>query len=324
MRGNEIQQYAKQVVVKKIAPNVTVAVAQKSGFVFKAKVGKKQKLFDIASVTKMVFTTPMYVKAVGDGHVKLSDPVDKYLPFFKKHPIGKIKIIKLLNQTSGLIWWRPFYKRLNKYPAAERKYIMVKEFFKEKPHGAKVEYSDLNFILLGWILESVYQMPLDLIFKKHIARPLGLKNTKFNTGKVNDQNCLALGGVTGHAGLFSNIDDMIKIGAEFLNALEGRSKLGMKKNVLKKFAKTSVKGWGLGFMKPSKPISTGGRNISLNSFGFPGFTGPSLWIDMKRKGFAVVLATRKNPSHKNKKFAPYRVLLNDLLWEIMDEETGKK
>ncbi|MBK9293990.1 MAG: serine hydrolase [Oligoflexia bacterium] len=321
MRNKKIKDLAREVVYKKIAPHVSVIAVKNKKIILKISVGKKQNIFDVASVTKIIFTTPIIIKLVSEKKLNLNQTVERYLNIFKKHKIGKIKIKSLLNQTSGLVWWRPFFKRLNKYPLKERKFILVKEFFKENTlKTLKPVYSDLNFILLGWVIESIYNDNLENIFKKHIAESLKLRNTKFKVKNVNDQNCQSMGGVSSHAGLFSSQNDMVKIGNEYLSALKGKSKLKMKKQILLKFIKKSKPGWGLGVMKPSRPISTGGTKISLNSFGFPGFTGPSLWIDVKREAFVVIMAERNKPSHKNKRFAPYRVRLHDLAWELVDEK----
>lgn len=132
-----------------------------------------------------------------------------------------------------------------------------------------------------------------------------------------------MGGVSGHAGLFSTGGDVTKMGQEFLNLYIGKGSF-VKASTLRKFVKRAVppkKGdWGLGFTLPSRPVSTAGTKVSLKAFGHVGYTGTSLWIDPTRKSVVTILSNGTYPTYTNEKFKYLRRELHDLVWEIIDDQ----
>ncbi len=328
-----------------------INISDKNKTLFQKSYGSRNyHYFDLASITKFFVTTPVIMLLVQDKKLSLDSHVGNYLKMFDHHPIGKIKIKNLLNQTSGLEWWKPFYKTLLKVPSLEREYQLKKLFLLERlKNKSQAVYSDLNFILLKWVIEEVTHTPLDLIFETRIATPLDLSETFFiRSGKipgaksknkfaptektkergivqgiVNDDNAWSFGGVSGHAGLFSTLDETSKMAREFLKIYAGESSL-INKTIFRSFAKRAIAkrngDWALGFMIPSRPMSTGGSKISTESFGFPGFTGPSVWIDTKRGVAITILANRTYPKRDNARFAPVRREIHDIIWESLDDK----
>lgn len=345
---NNLNKIAEGAVKAKHAQSIQIKV-QAPGYKLTQKHGKKYKYFDIASLTKAVFTVPVLIQLFQEKKFSPDKKVSLYLPAFEKSPIGNLPVRKLLDQTSGLVWWRPFYKKLFKLKPFQKpvalKEMLLKEKLKKNP---KAVYSDLNFIILGQIISTIEKMPLDQVFHKRIAKPLKLKNTFFIDlhgkkkvnkalfapternfrgtiqGEVHDENTASFGGISSHAGLFSTLDETTKMAEELLKAQLGKSRM-YRKSAFKKFTKRAIpktKGdWALGFMIPSKPVSTGGTKISLQSFGFTGFTGTSIWIDTKRKAVVVILSNRTYPTRKNESFRQTRRELHDAIWTLID---GKK
>jgi CubicO group peptidase (beta-lactamase class C family) len=150
-----------------IYSSLQIAVSHKNVSVLKIKLGQNYLYFDLASVTKMVVTTPLIVRAIKDKKISLNSHLGAIVHGFCKGPVAKLKISSLLDQTSGLVWWRPYFKALQKFPLTERSYILKKTLAKERMKSSgKCVYSDLNFIFLQWVLEEVYQAPLDILFKR--------------------------------------------------------------------------------------------------------------------------------------------------------------
>lgn len=324
---SKVDKVINQALKDKATESCQINIWHNGKIVFEKKYGKKYQFFDLASLTKAVFTTPVIIQLVKKKEISLAAPVERYLPYFKNRHIGKVKIRSLLDQTSGLDWWKPFYKSILKKKNPDVKAELMRMLSKEKPKkNSKCVYSDLNFILLGFIIEEVTGKPLDKVFKNTTGKKL--KNTGFNLkrskklfapteknyrgvvrGQVHDDNAYSFGGVSGHAGLFSNLKETSQMAESLLK-------------VNKKFTKRAVpksKGdWALGFVIPSRPISTGGSKISDQSFGFTGFTGPSIWIDRKRNTIVTILANRTYPSRKNRKYVEVRRHIHDAVWESID------
>jgi CubicO group peptidase (beta-lactamase class C family) len=227
----------------------------------------------------------------------------------------------------------------------------------EMPPGAREIYSDLGFILLGSILERASGLSLDRLFQEELTEPLGLPHvgyrridgpqggvagaeeiiaateycnwrTRVLIGEVHDENCHLLGGVAGHAGLFSTSDDLDRIAAELFEASCGRSGLfsaPSMKTFFERQGSPAQGTWALGWDTPSEEDSTAGRYYSKNSFGHNGFTGTSLWMDFERNISVVFLTNRVHPSRENTAIRGLRPQVHDAVFEemLLDEE-GRK
>ncbi len=328
--------------------SLQIQVTRKNKLLFKKKYGHQYKFFDLASLTKIFVTTPLIMKLIDENLIALGDKLESHLPFFKGTSLGAIQVIRLLNHSSGVIWWRPFYKILNKLPFELRKPSLQKMLRGERLSKiGQCVYSDLDMMILGWVIEDKFQMNLNEAYDLNFVRPLGLKDTFFvfneqiskaqnikqfaPTGRegktvirgiVHDQNARALGGVSGNSGLFSTPDETSKIAQIYFQTLKGKKNPVFSQKTMKKFSKRSVTkragDWALGFSIPSRPVSSGGKKISKEAFGHTGFTGTSVWIDPVRETVVTVLSNRTYPSAKDERFLQLRRDIHDAVWEMID------
>lgn len=288
-------------------------------------------LFDMASLTKVMSTTMTALKLLECGKLSLQDTLDFY---FSDVPKDKkdITILQLMTHTSGLKADMPLYKLGIKPKDAVNK--ILESELQLKP-GTNVVYSCLGYILLGKILESLACEPLDALSKKYVFDPLKMYNTGYNPksqnvasteyseeingclkGVVHDENARFLGGVSGNAGVFSDIADMNRF-AEML------SNGGIYKNIdylCENTFRASVKNYtdgmnehrGLGFSLKDNRIHPAGDLFSLGSYGHTGFTGTSLWIDRETGFYVICITNRVHPSRENSRIIRFRRLLHNL------------
>jgi CubicO group peptidase (beta-lactamase class C family) len=302
--------------------------------------GKEFRYYDVGSMTKIMVTTFLCMKLFEERKLKLQSPIKEYLGFLRDSKVGGILIKDCLRHFSGLTAWKPFYEKSHDVST-------LKELFrKEKVKAKKLSvYSDLDFILLGWVVEEIMGMSLSEAAALYIFKPLGLDDTFFTPkkyfksakdfaptevsktrglvqGEVFDGNAWSMGGVGGHAGLFSTAKDVNHMGRWFLDAYNGKKSTVLKSRTLRAFIKRALpknKGdWGLGFTLPSHPISTAGTKVSSLAFGHVGFTGTSLWVDPKRRAVVTILSNGSYPNGSNLNFKLMRRELHDQIWEKID------
>ncbi len=268
-------------------------------------------LFDLASLTKVVATTPAAMRLVEAGRLQLREPVQRYLPEFTGQGKQDVTIAHLLYHTSGLRAYLPLHQRSADSAGASR---LVLEEPLRWPPGTRTEYSDLNAILLGWIIERVSGRPLDEFAQAELFQPLGMAQTRFRLprsvwkraapvgvwrgtpvgGTVHDQNAARLGGVAGHAGLFSTGRDVARCAQFLLNygrAADCRPIL--RPETVELFSRRVGTNRSLGFeMEDTTTADNSGRRLSRRAFGHTGFTGTSLWLDPEQDVFVIVLTNR--------------------------------
>ncbi len=320
-------------------------------------------VFDIASLTKALLTTTLVMQFVGSGQLSVDRKVSRILQSFSSQGKDKMTVHHLLNHSSGYPAIIPFYKELAKLDKGERAGIMTSrgavdyvynEIVRgriEHPSGTVVKYSDVGFILLGHILEVVSgAQPLDKLFQKYIATPLGLRSMGFVDlskvkrrglapitdiiaptadcpwrkrilcGEVHDDNAWAMGGVAAHAGLFSTALDVHTVASALIESFHGRSDF-VNQKVVKQFwaLDHAVAGstWALGWDTPSAEGSSAGKYFSEGSVGHLGFTGCSLWIDPSRELDVVLLTNRIHPSTENNLIKEFRPKIHDLVMEAL-------
>jgi len=218
--------------------------------------------------------------------------------------------------------------------------------------GSSVTYSDIGYLLLGQWLERASGRPLDQLFAEQIATPLGLRNTGFMRvaggstakrppdlehiaptdlcpwrgrvlrGEVQDENAFAMGGVAGHAGLFSTAIEVHQLVFPFVRSFESNDGLFARDLVDECFAGPGsvVEGstWSLGWDTPTPGASSAGTHISARSFGHLGFTGTSVWIDFDRGVHVVMLTNRVHPDKENAKIRLMRPRVHDAVFEALD------
>ena len=270
-------------------------------------------IFDIASVTKCVATTTAVMQLVEAGRVRLNDPVTAYLPEFDQNGKNQITVRELLTHYSGLI---PDLEIKSAWKGRDTGYKMIMESKLYNTPGTRFVYSDLNFATLAYIVEKVSGEPFEQYTAKHIFEPLGMKNSRFlpptdwdariapteydENGKmlrgvVHDPTTRRMGGVAGHAGLFSTADDL-SLFAESL--LSGKSVLGpaiITKMSTPQQPAMAASLRGLGWDIDS-PFSTNrGEFFPIGSFGHTGFTGTSLWIDPVTHTYVILLTNAVHP-----------------------------
>lgn len=304
-------------------------------------------MYDLASLTKVIATTTATMICYDRGLFKLDDKVAKYLPKFGVNGKEKVTIRNLLVHDSGLRPDIPSYRAFDSVKNKEQGVMNV--IFNDTlvyPTGSKMVYSDLNFILMGKIIEKVTGMPLDKFCEKNIFKPLGMKNTMFNPpdslvyriaptendtywrhrqirGTVHDETSQLLGGVAGHAGLFSTAGDIAKLLQMLLQKGVYHGKRYIKASTVEMFVKkqsdlsSRALGWDTKSLPPA--YSSAGHLFSNISYGHTGFTGTSVWTDPTRNLFVVFLTNRVYPTRKNEKIRKVRPEVHDAVIRAIEK-----
>ncbi len=336
-------------IEEKVFPAASLLVASRGDIVYRKNFGQANEtmIFDIASLTKPIVTTSLSLLAVREKGLSLNSQAVRYVPAFEAYDKSKITIRHLLKHTSGLPAWRPYFQDVAKeHPdlvgkrESRRLYVpKLSEEPLEMPVAYQRIYSDLGFILLGILLEDFFQAPLDRLFAEKIATPLDLKDTFFlpvenrekkaaerfapteNSewrkqvirGEVHDDNAYTLGGVAGHAGLFSTVDDLHR----FLTAVEQAVDRGhplFPQELTLDFLGPTVK-FKLGWDVPSAQKSQAGKYLSKNTIGHLGYTGCSFWADLDQNFHIILLTNRVHPSSKNEAIKEFRPKIHDVVYE---------
>jgi CubicO group peptidase (beta-lactamase class C family) len=313
-------------------------------------------IFDLSSLTKPIATTTAIMLLLQKKLLSLTDRVQDYLPRFRGKGKERVTLSHLLTHNSGLPSWKPYYKAIiqnHSINFARGKSFIVNQVLEEEliyEPGQKILYSDLGFILLGVIIEHITQESLDTFCQRNIFYPLGLSNTFFINlknkyrdnrvaptrfaatehcpwrgrvlrGEVQDENAFAMGGVAGHAGLFSNAQDIYQFAQTMLSCYRGKNDF-ISQNIVQTFFLPQVDGSGatraLGWDIPSVQNSSAGKYFSSHSIGHLGFTGTSLWIDLEREIILVLLTNRVHPDRANENIKHYRPLIHNLIMEGID------
>lgn len=311
-----------ELFVGNVTPGIKVQAFLKGSKILDLEMGEVYPYYDLASLTKVIFTTTLMMNVYKDQPRILEDKVLKYLDWFLK---PSISVRELLTHTSGLTWWKPFFQSLNMdMPRDQRwnslKSILAVEKLELRPRAV---YSDLNFLLLGYLLESFYKKPLSELWA-HIQDDFGLKHTHFHVdnepvyavnkyapteecpwrktrlqGQVHDENAFALGGVAPHAGLFGSVEDVsqwiLRLRELYFDEENKKTSFITSETVqtfLRRAISNEVGDFALGFMMKSTENSTAGSLMSRNTFGHTGFTGTSVWFDVENDLIVNVLSNR--------------------------------
>lgn len=345
MSSSRIDTAMQKAVRDGVFPAASLLVAKEDVVLHKAHYGMAREgtCFDIASLTKPVCTATLAAMLVSEGLLKQNDTVYQWLGGARLPAHRDITVHMLLTHTSGLPAWQPYYRELplSLVGTTEGKSIILDSIFHEdviSPPGVAVRYSDIGFIMLGKILEEAGGASLHLLFDKRIAQPLKLSHTFFQEivgrkasssrsaqrrfaptedcpwrervlrGEVHDQNAFALGGVAGHAGLFSTIDDLHRFLVSWMSSSMLRATIDQT-SFQKKNGDMYVHGWNI----PSPKHSAAGHLFSKESIGHLGYTGCSLWIDLTRHAWVILLSNRVHPSTTNEKIKAFRPSIHDLV-----------
>ena len=309
--------------------------------------------YDVASLTKVVATTGAAMLLVQRGLLDLDMPVAEFLPGFivgRDHgsPARRITIRHLLAQTSGLPGYVDFF-RTAKTPSELLRACL--ELPLEAEPGSRAEYSDPGFILFGKALEVLMREPLSTWVRREIVYPLELTGTGFHLprylaegipptendtafrgrviqGVVQDENAWLLNGAAGHAGLFSNVPDLLRFAEEILRPARAEANPGTPPARL--FLADTVECFShrqppegssraLGWDTPSENSSSG-RHFSAHSIGHLGYSGCSLWIDLAADLAVVLLTNRTWPDRANDAIRQVRPAFHDAVREALELE----
>ncbi len=320
----------KDAVEKGNAPGAVLLVGHNGAVVYRKAYGSLSleptkepmtvdTIFDMASLTKVMATTTCVMRMVQLGQVKLNDPVAKYIPEFAQNGKQDVTVRQLLTHYSGLrpdIDLKPYWRGVEEgYKRANAEKLI-------NPPGSTFLYSDINFIVLGELVQRVSGMPLDQYAQNYVFGPLGMTWTRFNPpkewvpriaptehdqrtgtllrGVVHDPTARQMGGVAGDAGLFSTADDVSKFAQALLNGgAPVLSPLIVEKMTTPQQAPNMTSVRGLGWDIDSPFSSNRGDLLPVGSFGHTGFTGTSLWIDPTTNTYIILLTNSVNMKQGN-------------------------
>src|SRR5215469_12801404 len=378
--GNEVnwsgvEQAFNDAIERGVMPGATVVVRQGAQVVFEGNFGWRQTVperhpmqletvFDLSSLTKALATSVAAMMLIREGKLRLDDRVTRFFHNFGVHGKTYITFRHLLGHCSGLSAWRPYYEqiaaierngRVNFMASRGAKEYVYEQIHREKPEAppaSRAIYSDLNFMLLGEVVEQISGVGLHCFCRDRIFRPLGLRATDFVDislvrsrrlepvpemfaatefcpsrkrlllGEVHDENAYAMGGVSGHAGLFAPVKEVDRIAGELIASYHGRSDL-VARPIIAEFWKRdgAVNGstWGLGWDTPSAGNSSAGSHFSPAAVGHLGFTGTSIWIEPEREIAVTILTNRVHPRRDNEAIRDFRPRIHDRIMEVLDE-----
>ncbi len=308
-------------------------------------------IFDLASLTKVIATTTLAMRAVDANRIALDDRVSKWLPGWQGADRGAVTIRDLLAHSSGLSAYLPLYRDYTGRTEFEQAICSLPL---EYSPGSRSTYSDLGFMLLAFILENAHPISRDFtgaagtidpstrvasqferIASALTSDPLAYNPPRFLRdriaptetdpwrgrlliGEVHDENAWALGGVAGHAGLFGTVGAVGAFGRAVLRTLAGEPILA-DPSTLRLFAtRTMVPrssralGWDT-----MLPTSSCGTRLSPSAIGHTGFTGTSLWIDWERDLYIALLTNRVHPTRENEAIRQIRPQIHDLVMEVV-------
>ena len=302
---------------------------------------EEDTLFDLASLSKLVGTSMAALRSIESGRLLLSDPISRWFPDMPADKSG-ITLRHLLTHTSGIPAHLPLWQmgiRPEEYPSA----ILSAPL--RNPPGRETEYSCMGFLLLGRILELVWEQPLDELVSTLVFDPLGMASacycpdslncaaTEYRDpahpelgilcGEVHDENARFVGGAAGNAGIFCRFSDMVR----FASMLSGRGKGFLSERMFRLAVQNATPGClesrGLGFQLFTGADCPCGDLFSPGSFGHTGFTGTSLYVDEKTGVYILLLTNRVHPSRENGgEFFRMRRAFQNAVWGGLSLEEG--
>jgi len=298
-------------------------------------------LFDLASVTKVMATTSAVMRLVDERRITLEDPVVKYLPAFGQNGKEHITIYDLMVHSSGLPAWKKFYEFCRTPESVVDSVFSSGLVYRT---GDSTVYSDLGLITIGKLIEQVSGKPLDQYADSVFFKPLGMKSTMFNPpdslrmsvapteidtywqrtgqavrGRVHDENAATLGGVSGHAGLFSTASDLTIFLQMLLNGgTYGRQRY-LNEETVRKFTKrqSSASTRGIGWDTRGSGRSFSGTSTSEETFLHTGFTGTSVVCDPGKNLIVILLTNRVYPTRESKKIFDVRPAVHNAIFESL-------
>ncbi len=291
----------------------------------------ENSIYDLASLTKVVATTTAAMILDEEGKLDIDRTVASYLPGFNQPDKTPITVRMILTHRGGLEAFAPLYRT---FKGREQYLEQINTRPLKSVPGTEMVYSDWDMILMQLVIEQITGQPLDQFVADRVFRPLGMTSTGFNPdssllariapteidtargglvrGKVHDENAWAMGGVSGHAGLFSTARDLSIFVTMLLDGGEYNGIRIVKPATLVRWTapQNRESSRTLGWDSPSKN-SSAGHFFSPRSFGHTGFTGTSIWIDPERGLYVILLTNRVDPSRDNNRHIPLRRAVAD-------------
>jgi uncharacterized protein YbbC (DUF1343 family)/CubicO group peptidase (beta-lactamase class C family) len=332
-RLGRIDQVARQEIAARNIPGAVILVGYQGKIVYRKAFGKRaleprprdmrvDTIFDLASLTKVVATTTAIMQLVDDGLISLDAPVARYWPAFAANGKGGITIRQLLTHTSGL---RPEVNSRIRWSGYEGALMAIVLDHPVNPPGTKFRYSDVNFIVLGEIVHRVSHMPLNVYCATKIFGPMGMKSTCFKPpdrlisriapsdfqshqlrwGQVSDPTAYRMGGVAGHAGVFSTAGDLAILAQMLIDGGEIHGKRILSAQAVAAMTRpytipgSSIQR-GLGWDIRSPYSKVFNAAFPKGSFGHTGYTGTAMWIDPRSQTFLIILTDRLHPNGKGR------------------------
>ncbi len=313
----------------------------------------RETVFDLASLTKPLATVPALLSLMKEGKLSWDTTLDQIFPAKIPEDKKNITIQQLMSHCSGLPAHRDYFKKLLTVKEGAREKFLFNRIREEKllyPSGTDFVYSDLGFILLGFIIEQVSAKNLEEYIREKIYRPLDLHNSLFFaekqkekghvyaatsvcpwtaemlSGRVHDDNCRAMGEVAGHAGLFGTIDGVVQWCEHLLSQIKEREGHPSydNENLRKAVTKEGNSAWTCGFDTPSTTGSSSGKFFSPSSFGHLGYTGTSFWIDPQKELIIVLLTNRVHQGNNKDLIKRFRPLFHDTVMGCLQTGKNKK
>jgi CubicO group peptidase (beta-lactamase class C family) len=296
-------------------------------------------VFDLASLTKVLATTPLVMQLVERGLVGLEDPVARYIAEWRGHDRESVTVRDLLAHSSGLTAYLPLYR--DHEGRTEFEHTIATMPLEYAPRTKSI-YSDFGFILLAFIVEDQGETPFAARFDT-LATQMGIvERLQFKPpaqwaretapteddpwrgrvlrGEVHDENTWALGGVAGHAGVFGTAAAVGAYARHLMQVLSGRVGAFSRETLqgfIKRAGEVPGSSRALGW-DTMLPTSSCGTKMSATAFGHTGFTGTSLWIDPERGVYVVLLTNRVHPTRENDRIKQVRPALHDAVMEALD------
>ena len=300
----------------------------------------KDTIYDLASLTKPLATTLAVMQLIQESRLSLDQLVVSFLPHFLDPLMSQVTIRHLLAHSSGLAGYRPYYLNLRQIPLKERKKQLDKMLTQEHLvciPGRQVLYSDIGFMILRWIIETISGQRLDHFLSEFLYHPLELERLFFVDmnqqacndniaatelcdwrnillkGKVHDDNAFIMGGIDGHAGLFGSAVDIARMISTLLSDRRGKSGGSFfNSDLIQVFwSRQTPSGRALGFDMPSTDGASCGHFFPKTTVGHLGYTGTSFWIDPERSIFIVLLTNRVHPSRFNVGIRKFRPIIHN-------------
>ena len=367
---NRVDEMIQEAIADSAASGAAIAIGRHGRLVSLSGFGELQygtrrpvtptSIFDMASVSKVVGTTTAAMMLVGDGDLDLDAPVVRYLPWWAAGDERKTEVTvrQLLLHRTGLIPFRTWYFEIEGMEAYKE--AAANEPLEVDP-GVRTAYSDIGIMTLAWVIEEISGQTLDAFLQERLWNPLGMLETRYNPsptlrpriaateidtlyrnemvwGTVHDENADAMGGVAGHAGLFSTAVDLSVFARMMLNggvspacAPDGvvgepcpvrrtNDQRLVDSAVLDEFTtrydETSSR--AIGWDTPSER-SSGGDYVTNEAFGHTGYTGTSIWMDPELDLWVVLLTNRVHPTRANQKHVPLRRSVHDAVVQAITD-----